>query len=121
MLRNGNPCGCLCVSFELAHLVLQFLCRAIHFQKSTPGTPTDLEEAVALEARLQEFVHGLMVQQHGKVSLEDLIGQQRFPDKLPDPGVTYKRVLQDYDPDPPFRAQRQRDHSGIRRTDYLLW
>ena len=80
-----------------------------------------LQEAVALEARLQEFVHGLMVQQHGKVSLEDLIGQQRFPDKLPDPGVTYKRVLQDYDPDPPFRAQRQRDHSGIRRTDYLLW
>ena len=38
-----------------------------------------LQEAVALEARLQEFVHGLMVQQHGKVSLEDLIGQQRFP------------------------------------------
>ena len=25
-----------------------------------------LQEAVALEARLQEFVHGLMVQQHGK-------------------------------------------------------
>ena len=81
----------------------------------------DVTQSVALEARLQEFVHGLMVQQHGKVSLEDLIGQQRFPDKLPDPGVTYKRVLQDYDPDPPFRAQRQRDHSGIRRTDYLLW
>ena len=42
VLRDGNPCGCLCVSFELTHLVLQFLCRAIHFQKSTPGTPTDL-------------------------------------------------------------------------------
>jgi len=42
VLRDGNPCGGLCVSFELAHLVLQFLCRAIHFQKSTPGTPTDL-------------------------------------------------------------------------------
>ena len=83
-----------------------------------------LQEAVALEARLQEFVHGLMVQQHGKVSLEDLIGQQRFPDKLPDPGVTYTRVLQDYDPETlPFgiRAQYQRDRSGIRRTDYLLW
>ena len=42
VLRDGNPCGCLRVSFELTHLVLQFLCRAIHFQKSTPGTPTDL-------------------------------------------------------------------------------
>ena len=45
VLRDGNPCGCLCVSFELTHLVLQFLCRAIHFQKSTPGTPTDLSES----------------------------------------------------------------------------
>ena len=35
---------CLCVSFELTHLVLQFLCRTIHFEKSTPGTPTDLEQ-----------------------------------------------------------------------------
>ena len=42
VLRDGNPCGCLCVSFELTHLVLQFLFRTIHFEKSTPGTPTDL-------------------------------------------------------------------------------
>ena len=70
-----------------------------------------LQEAVAREARLQEFVHGVVVLQHGKVSHEDLIGQQRFPDKLPDPGVTYTRVLQDYDPEPPFRAQYQRDRS----------
>ena len=42
VLRDGNPCGCLCVSFELTHLVLQFLCRTIHFEKSTHGTPTDL-------------------------------------------------------------------------------
>ena len=45
VLRDGNPCGCLRVSFELTHLVLQFLCRAIHFQKSTHGTPTDLATA----------------------------------------------------------------------------
>ena len=42
VLRDGNPCGCLCVSFGLTHLVLQFLCRTIHFEKSTPGTTTDL-------------------------------------------------------------------------------
>ena len=47
VLRDGNPCGCLRVSFELTHLVLQFLCRAIHFQKSTPGTPTDLSASGA--------------------------------------------------------------------------
>ena len=50
VLRDGNPCGCLCVSFELTHLVLQFLCRAIHFQKSTPGgTPTDLTHGLLHE------------------------------------------------------------------------
>ena len=37
VLRDGNPCGCLCVSFGLTHLVLQFLCRTIHFEKSTLG------------------------------------------------------------------------------------
>ena len=31
-MRDGNPCGCLCVSFGLTHLVLQFLCRTIHFK-----------------------------------------------------------------------------------------
>ena len=36
-------------------------------------------------------------------------------------GVTYCRVLQDYDPEPLFRPQRERDKSGTMRTDYPLW
>ena len=80
-----------------------------------------LQESAMHEATLQQFVAGCFVSQHGQVSHEDLSGQGRFPDKLPEPGVTYCRMLQDYDPEPLFRPQRERDRSGIMRTDYLLW
>jgi hypothetical protein len=83
-----------------------------------------LQEAVRREALLQECVEGLMVRQHGGVSHEDLRGQQQFPDKLPEPGVTWKtRVLQDYEPDYTYWriCERERNFSGVLRTDYLLW
>ena len=83
-----------------------------------------LQGAVRHEAQLQEFVEGLIVSQHGGVSHEDLCGQQRFPDKLPEPGVTWKtRVLQDYEPDYTYWriCERERNFSGVLRTDYLLW
>ena len=83
-----------------------------------------LQEAVMSEARLQDFVTGLLVHQHSGVSHEDLSGQHRFPDKLPEPGVTWKqRVLQDYEPDYTWSriCERERNFSGVLRTDYLLW
>ena len=80
-----------------------------------------LQEAASRAASIQDFVAASFVRQHGDVTFEDLSGQGRFPDKLPEPGVTYCRVLQDYDPEPLFRPQRERDKSGIMRTDYPLW
>ena len=82
-----------------------------------------LQETACAEARMQDFVAGCFVSQHGEVSHEDLSGQARFPDKLHEPGVTY-RVVQDYDPDPHLhhhRSERMRNCGGIYRTDYLLW
>ena len=85
-----------------------------------------LQSKAVDEARMQAFVASCFVNQYtpeGKqrATLEHLCGQGRFPDKLPERGVTYSQVVQDYDPDPPFCAQLKRDESGIRRTDYLLW
>jgi hypothetical protein len=84
-----------------------------------------LQEAAEREALLQQMVASRMCQQHGGVSLEDLSGQGRFPDKLPDKGVSSRaRVLQDYDPDPHIMDHFNRiarNDSGVLRTDYLLW
>jgi hypothetical protein len=84
-----------------------------------------LQEAALHEALLQQIVAARMVRQHGGVSDEDLSGQGRFPDKLPDKGVSSKaRVLQDYDPDPHLMDHFNRiarNDSGVLRTDYLLW
>ena len=85
-----------------------------------------LQEAVRREAQLQEFVEGLIVSQHGSVSHEDLRGQQRFPHKLPEPGVTWRaRVLQDYEAGPvswAFRnAESERNFSGLLRTDSICF
>ena len=80
-----------------------------------------LQEAVVGEQRLQAFVESCFVRQYQGAELAWLTGQKHFPDKLPEPGVTYRRVLQDYDPEPLFRPERERDRSGVMRTDYLLW
>ena len=84
-----------------------------------------LQEAALREQALQDLVAAFFTHQHGGVSLEDLSGQGRFPDKLPEEGVSGKsRVVQDYDPDPhPMHhvSERKRNESGVLRTDYLLW
>lgn len=84
-----------------------------------------LQESALRDMGLQQFVHSCLVHQHGQVSYEDLIGQDRFPDKLPEKEVSGKaRVVQDYDPDPHphhHASERERNRTGILRTDFLLW
>jgi hypothetical protein len=90
-----------------------------------------LQEAAKREADMQACVARMLVDKHGGVSMEDLEGQDRFPNKLPDNGVSGKaRVLQDNDLDPHLyndgttdevRCRHARNDSGVPRTDYLLW
>ena len=76
--------------------------------------------AQAMRSRTYSDDVAALVRQHGHISYEDLRGQGRFPDRLPEPGVAEARLVQDYDP-PCWRFDRERDRGGILRTDYLLW